>query len=61
MTGPDLTGAQIRNALVKAASVAALRPADGRLVSQEDLEKAATEEEAARGGAVSIGFGADLH
>jgi SpoVK/Ycf46/Vps4 family AAA+-type ATPase len=39
-----LTGAQIRNAVLKAAARAAVRPASQRQVTQTDLETAAEEE-----------------
>ncbi len=51
-----LTGAQIRNAVIRAASRAALQEGDARCVAQEDLRMAALEEGRGNGHARSIGF-----
>jgi SpoVK/Ycf46/Vps4 family AAA+-type ATPase len=52
----ELTGAQIRNAVVRAAATAALRPEGQQLVSQADLAAAAAAEARARGGHRVVGF-----
>jgi len=52
----DLTGAQIRNATIRAAAAAALRSEDGRVVTQADLEAAASTEMAGVNGPRVVGF-----
>jgi len=51
-----LTGAQIRNAVLKAASRAALRQEAERRVTQGDLTAAVEEEARAGGGQKIVGF-----
>ena len=51
-----LTGAQIRNAILKAAAWAALRPEVSQRVTQDDLATAAEEEGRAQGAQKIVGF-----
>jgi SpoVK/Ycf46/Vps4 family AAA+-type ATPase len=51
-----LTGAQIRNAVLKAAARAALRPEVSQQVTQDDLATAAEEEGRAQGAQKIVGF-----
>ncbi|MCR4317406.1 MAG: ATP-binding protein [Planctomycetes bacterium] len=53
----EMTGAQIRNAVLKAAAVAALRDEDRRFVSQKDLHEAARMELEKDSAGGTIGFG----
>ena len=52
-----LSGAQIKNAVIKAASRAALRAGEARILTQEDLMGAAAEESGANGNNRVVGFG----